>query len=188
MAWQRYHGAMRLDPISLRLFVAAMEEGAIARAAEREHLAASAASRRLADLERQLGVALFARSNRGTEPTAAAYALLDLARGVLNELDGIATQMRGFGAHFQPQPPASGLEIQRGRSLAGRPGRLQVVGPLAHEGAVARAHQAFGVGRRRVGEVIDIAAAASTPVERPALRIQAATRAWRAVRFHGIAP
>ena len=93
----RYHSAMRLDPVSLRLFVAAMEEGAIARAAEREHLAASAASRRLADLEQQLGVALFARSNRGTEPTAA-YALLDLARGVLNELDGIATQMRGFGA------------------------------------------------------------------------------------------
>ena len=93
-----YHSAMRLDPVSLRLFVAAMEEGAIARAAEREHLAASAASRRLADLEQQLGVALFARSNRGTEPTAAAYALLDLARGVLNELDGIATQMRGFGA------------------------------------------------------------------------------------------
>ena len=36
----RYHSAMRLDPVSLRLFVAAMEEGAIARAAEREHLAA----------------------------------------------------------------------------------------------------------------------------------------------------
>lgn len=89
---------MKLDPLSLRLFVAVMEDGAIARAAAREHIAASAASRRLAELEDQLRVELFARSNRGTEPTAAAYALLHLARGVLNDLDGIATQMRDYRA------------------------------------------------------------------------------------------
>jgi DNA-binding transcriptional LysR family regulator len=39
---------------------------------------------------------LFARSNKGTEPTAAAYALLGLARGVLNGLDDIAAQMAGL--------------------------------------------------------------------------------------------
>ena len=69
---ERYDGSMKLDPVSLRLFVAVMEENAIARAAAREHIAASAASRRLAELEDTLGVALFARSNRGSEPTAAA--------------------------------------------------------------------------------------------------------------------
>ena len=89
---------MKLDPLSLRLFVAVMEDGAIARAAAREHIAPSAASRRLAELEGQLRVELFARSNRGAEPTAAAYALLNLARGVLNDLDGIATQMRDYRA------------------------------------------------------------------------------------------
>lgn len=89
---------MKLDPVSLRLFVAVMEENAIARAAAREHIAPSAASRRLAELEDALRVELFARSNRGTEPTAAAYALLHLARGVLNDLDGIATQMQDFRA------------------------------------------------------------------------------------------
>ncbi|WP_313295670.1 LysR family transcriptional regulator [Diaphorobacter sp.] len=89
---------MKLDPVSLRLFVAVMEENAIARAAAREHIAASAASRRLAELEHALNVELFTRSNRGTEPTAAAYALLNLARGVLNELDGIAAQMRDYRA------------------------------------------------------------------------------------------
>ncbi len=89
---------MKLDPLSLRLFVAVMEDGAIARAAAREHIAPSAASRRLAELEGQLRVELFARSNRGAEPTAAAYALLNLARGVLNDLDGIASQMRDYGA------------------------------------------------------------------------------------------
>jgi len=88
---------MKLDPVSLRLFVAVMEENAIARAAAREHIAPSAASRRLAELEDTLRVELFARSNRGTETTAAAYALLHLARGVLNDLDGIASQMRDYG-------------------------------------------------------------------------------------------
>ncbi|WP_313082266.1 LysR family transcriptional regulator, partial [Pulveribacter sp.] len=89
---------MKLDPLSLRLFVAVMEENAIARAAAREHIAPSAASRRLAELEDVLRVELFVRSNRGTEPTAAAYALLHLARGVLNDLDGIGAQMRDFRA------------------------------------------------------------------------------------------
>ena len=69
---------MRLDPVSLRLFVAVMEEQAIARAAAREHIATSAASRRLSELEVQLQVRLFERSNRGITPTAAAYTLLDL--------------------------------------------------------------------------------------------------------------
>lgn len=94
---------MKLDPVTLRLFVAAMEEQAIARAAAREHIAPSAASRRLAELEGQLQVDLFTRSNRGTAPTAAAYALLHLARGVLNDLDGIASQMRDFRAGVRGQ-------------------------------------------------------------------------------------
>lgn len=88
---------MKLDPVTLRLFVAVMEESAIARAATREHIAPSAASRRLAELEAQLQVELFTRSNRGSQPTAAAYALLNMARGVLNELDGIATQIKDYG-------------------------------------------------------------------------------------------
>ena len=67
---------MKLDPVSLRLFVAVMEENTIAAAAAREHLAASAVSRRLADLEGALQVELFTRSNRGTEPTAAAAMVL----------------------------------------------------------------------------------------------------------------
>ena len=94
---------MKLDPISLRLFVAVMEESTIARAAAREHIAPSAASRRLAELEQQLRVELFTRSNRGSQPTDAAYALLQLARGVLNELDGIATQMRDYGSGLRGQ-------------------------------------------------------------------------------------
>mgnify|MGYP000520584709 CR=1 FL=1 len=37
---------MRIDPVSLQLFVAVVETGSIAAASEREHLAAAAVSRR----------------------------------------------------------------------------------------------------------------------------------------------
>jgi DNA-binding transcriptional LysR family regulator len=94
---------MKLDPVSLRLFVAVMEESAIARAAAREHIAPSAASRRLAELEQQLQVELFTRSNRGMQPTPAAYALLNLARGVLHDLDGIGLQMRDYANGLRGQ-------------------------------------------------------------------------------------
>ena len=89
---------MKLDPVSLRLFVAVMEEGTIAEAAAREHIAASAVSKRLSELEQTLATELFVRSNKGTEPTAAAFTLLNLARGVLNDLDGIYAQMREYAS------------------------------------------------------------------------------------------
>ncbi|SFL87090.1 LysR family transcriptional regulator [Variovorax sp. OV329] len=89
---------MRIDPVSLRLFVAVMEEGTIAAAAQREHLAPAAVSKRLSELEAALDTVLFLRSNKGTQSTAAAHALLGLARNVLNGLDDIAEQMAGFGS------------------------------------------------------------------------------------------
>jgi DNA-binding transcriptional LysR family regulator len=94
---------MKLDPISLRLFVAVMEHGTIAAAASNEHIATAAASRRISELEDALSAVLFERSNKGVEPTPAAYALLGLARGVLNGLDDIALQMRGYGAGVRGQ-------------------------------------------------------------------------------------
>lgn len=84
---------MRLDPVSLRLFVAVMDSGTIAAAAEREHIAPSAVSKRLSDLEDVLKTTLLARSNRGIEPTPAGQELLLLARSVLNDLDAIAARM-----------------------------------------------------------------------------------------------
>lgn len=87
---------MKLDPVSLKLFVAVMEEGTIAEAAAREHYAASAVSKRIRELEDALHAELFIRSNKGAEATAAAFALLHLARGVLNNLDDIVNQMSEY--------------------------------------------------------------------------------------------
>jgi DNA-binding transcriptional LysR family regulator len=89
---------MKLDPVSLRLFVAVMEEGTIAAAALREHLATAAVSKRISELETALDATLFRRSNKGTQATPAAHALLGLARGVLNSLDDIAEQMAGYAS------------------------------------------------------------------------------------------
>jgi DNA-binding transcriptional LysR family regulator len=78
--------APRLDPYSLRLFVAAAEEGSIARAAEREHIAASALSRRIADLEHALGVALLVRSARGIQLTEAGHHVFERGMRIEQEL------------------------------------------------------------------------------------------------------
>ena len=89
---------MRIDPVSLRLFVAVVDTGTIAAAAEREYIAPSAVSRRLSDLEDQLQTQLLQRSNRGIAPTAAGMELLGMARSVLNDLDDIQRQMRDFSS------------------------------------------------------------------------------------------
>ena len=61
----------RLDLITLKLFVAVYEEGTLTRAAAREAIATSAASKRLMELEQVLGIGLFVRNAKGMVLTAA---------------------------------------------------------------------------------------------------------------------
>jgi DNA-binding transcriptional LysR family regulator len=89
---------MKLDPLSLKLFVSVVEEGTIAAAAEREHIVASAVSKRLSELEGALDTQLLQRSNKGIQPTEAGLALLSLARGLLHDLDDIYLQMREYSS------------------------------------------------------------------------------------------
>ena len=94
-----YDGRMqRLDPVSLRLFIAVVEEKTIAAAARREHIAAAAVSKRLADIESVLEVSLLQRTNRGVEPTDAGRAFLTLARSALNGLEQIPAQMKSYSS------------------------------------------------------------------------------------------
>jgi DNA-binding transcriptional LysR family regulator len=72
--------ARRLDPYSLQLFVAAADEGSIARAAEKEHISPSALSRRIADLEHAFGLPLFVRSAHGIALTDAGRVAYERAR------------------------------------------------------------------------------------------------------------
>ncbi|AQV97456.1 LysR family transcriptional regulator [Cupriavidus necator] len=94
---------MRLDPTSLRLFVAVAETGSIAAAAEHAHLAAAAVSKRVSELEQGLGTALLMRSNKGVQPTMAGIELAHLARGVLHNLDDILVRMRDYDGGLRGQ-------------------------------------------------------------------------------------
>ncbi|WP_118183602.1 LysR family transcriptional regulator [Paraburkholderia phosphatilytica] len=86
-----------IDLKTLRLFVAVCEHGNMARAAQDEHIEPSAISKRIAQLESDLGVPLFTRSRRGVQPTAGGSALLEHARSVLFTMERIASDVAAFG-------------------------------------------------------------------------------------------
>lgn len=83
-----------VDPYSLRLFLAAAREGSLARAAEKEHIATSALSRRIAELEQVLGAPLFIRSPRGVTLTAAGQIVLARGTQLEAELQSLARDVQ----------------------------------------------------------------------------------------------
>ncbi|MGB3288957.1 MAG: LysR family transcriptional regulator [Burkholderiaceae bacterium] len=87
---------MHLDPISLKLFISVVEQETIAGAAEREHIAAAAVSKRISELEAQLKTRLLQRTNKGVKPTPAGVALSAMARRALRELDDVAVRMKEY--------------------------------------------------------------------------------------------
>lgn len=87
-----------MDLTSLRLFIAVCDSGNITRAAEQEHLVPSAISKRLAQLEADLGVALLQRQRRGVAPTPAGELLLEQARALLASAQRTAQDVAGFGS------------------------------------------------------------------------------------------
>lgn len=95
------HPSRPLDPVSLQLFVAACEEGSVARAAAREAMVASALSKRLGALEAELGTALLVRHARGVAPTAAGEALLARAREVLAAMQRARAELGEFADGVQ---------------------------------------------------------------------------------------
>ncbi|MCC7113982.1 MAG: LysR family transcriptional regulator [Burkholderiales bacterium] len=94
---------MRLDFFTLKLFVAVSEEKSIARAAAREHVVASAASKRLAQLESDLGASLLVRHAKGVELTPAGVALLARARDILRSVETTEREIADFGADGSAQ-------------------------------------------------------------------------------------
>ncbi|WP_234041064.1 LysR family transcriptional regulator [Advenella mandrilli] len=61
----------KLDVSTLEIFIAAVEERSLSRAAERENLVTSSVSKRITELEEYLKKPLFLRHGRGVEPTPA---------------------------------------------------------------------------------------------------------------------
>ncbi len=74
---------IRFDLTSLKLFLSAIDQGSIARAAAANAIAASAVSRRISELELDLGTALLFRETKGVTPTPAGETLARHARNML---------------------------------------------------------------------------------------------------------
>ena len=87
-----------IDLKTLRLFVAVCDHQNMARAAEQAHIEPSAISKRIAQLEADLGAPLLLRSRRGVQPTPAGEALLEHARSVLFTMERMAGDVAAFGS------------------------------------------------------------------------------------------
>ncbi len=84
------------DLVTARLVLALAREGSIGRAAERENIAPSAVSRRIADLEARLGTPLFDRSPQGVRLTAAGTAYAEGCRAVLTMVADLNVAMSAY--------------------------------------------------------------------------------------------
>lgn len=86
-----------MDLRHLRYFVAAVEQGSLQGAAQKLNVAQPALSRRVRDLELDLGCELLTRTSRGTAPTQAGLAFYHDAARLLEELDHAITRARRLG-------------------------------------------------------------------------------------------
>ena len=75
MTFNRLHLIRQVDLFTLRLFLSAIEEQQIGRAAIRENIAASTATKRIQDLEEIAGVRLLERTPKGVSASPAGAVL-----------------------------------------------------------------------------------------------------------------
>jgi DNA-binding transcriptional LysR family regulator len=86
------------DITALIYAVLAAETHSFARAATAMGVKQATLSRRIATLEKRIGITLFTRSTRGAVPTEAGTNFVDIARGILADLDGLVANSRAIGA------------------------------------------------------------------------------------------
>lgn len=91
----------RVSLKQLRYFVDVVEQRGFTAAARVLHIAQPALSRQIAQLEDDLGERLLVRQSDGVLPTDAGMRLYDLARAVLERVNGAQEEVRG--QHSEPQ-------------------------------------------------------------------------------------
>ncbi len=88
---------------TVRLLVAVCDHRSIKQAAAQEHIEPSAISKRIAQLEHQLGAPLLLRGRRGVVPTPAGLALLEHARTLIFTLERIEADVAAFAGGIKGQ-------------------------------------------------------------------------------------
>jgi DNA-binding transcriptional LysR family regulator len=84
---------MRYDLHSLQLLASVVETRSFARTAALVHLTPSAVSKRIAELEAQLGVRLVVRSPQGVEPTAEGRVVASCAADLLDRVSAMSERL-----------------------------------------------------------------------------------------------
>jgi DNA-binding transcriptional LysR family regulator len=100
-AFNRLHLIRQVDLFTLRLFLSAVEEQQIGRAAIRENIAASTATKRIQDLEDIAGVKLLERGPKGVVPTPAGAVLVRYARMIFDSIEGMRSEIYAFTQGMQ---------------------------------------------------------------------------------------
>jgi DNA-binding transcriptional LysR family regulator len=150
---------VRPDFATLALFVAVAEAKSITKAAAASHIALAAASRRIAQLEDQLGVQLLFRTARGAELTPAGSALLVHARQMLEQGERMRADLsdyaRGGKGVVRVQANTSALAQFLAEDLASFSHAFPAVKLSLEEKRSAEIVQALHAGTTDVGIVVE---------------------------------
>lgn len=103
-----------MELLDLRYFVSIAETGSFTKSALQNNIAQSALSRRVRDVETELGVQLFYRNGRGVLLTEVGETFLARARGILADMEGLRQEMTRTsgvldGSVTLAVPPSVGL-------------------------------------------------------------------------------
>jgi len=91
-------GALPRMPLEvLRYVILIAEQGSTLAAAQTVNLTTSSLSRKIAQLEHELGLALFERHSRGMRPTDAGQLLIEAARQMLARMERLASDIDDIG-------------------------------------------------------------------------------------------
>ena len=93
----------KVDLLTLKLFLAAIEERQIGRAAARENIVASAATKRIQDLEDLADTKLLERNPKGVLPTPAGQVLARHIRRIFDSLDDMRRDIGEFSDGIRGQ-------------------------------------------------------------------------------------
>lgn len=89
---------MRYDLTSLDLFITVAQERNLTRASRIKHVAVSAISKRITELEAQIGSRLLVRNARGVELTPAGQSMLFYARQMQQTMTQLDTELSGYAS------------------------------------------------------------------------------------------
>ncbi|MFJ4458372.1 LysR family transcriptional regulator [Pseudomonas sp. NPDC089392] len=114
---------MRYDLTSLDLFITVAQERNLTRASRIKHMAVSAISKRITELEAQIGSPLLVRNARGVELTPAGQSLLFYARQLKQTMAQLDTELSGYASgvkgHIRIHAITSALSQFLPQDLAG---------------------------------------------------------------------